>query len=156
MTIHDTPQQLRTIYATLAEYGVYGREADNVLQAVTPGARYLRPMDVVDEAAEQLDIDPATTFTSLAEQLTKARRNMGETEYNAAVVRYFGPEGAVFALLAPAIYDALEEEDPDVFRKPQGEGWVRLGFSNPRTGSVERTGTDENGNWVHEIRTRRK
>lgn len=112
MTIHDTPPQLRTIYATLAEHGVYGQQADKVLQEATPGARYLRPLDVVDEAAEQLDIDPAATFTGLAEQLTKARRNMGETEYNAAVVRYFGPEGAVFALLAPAIYKRLERLRP--------------------------------------------
>lgn len=112
MTIHDTPQQLRTIYATLAEHGVHGEQADNVLQEVTPGARYLRPMDVVDEAAEQLDINPAATFTDLAEQLTKARRNMEETEYNAAVVRCFGPEGAVFALLAPTIYKRLERLRP--------------------------------------------
>lgn len=135
--IHDTPQQLRIIYATLAEHGVYGEQADNVLQEVTPGARYLRPMDVVDEAAEQLDINPAATFTGLAEQLTKARRNMGETEYNAAVVRCFGTEGAVFALLAPAIH-------------------VRLERLTPGTVVEERTGTDEDGNWVHEIFTRRK
>ena len=135
--IHDTPQQLRTIYATLAEHGVYGKQADTVLTEATPGALYSRPRDVLYEAAERLDIDGPTTFTELAEQLTKARRNMGETEYNAAVVRYFGPEGAVFALLAPAIHDRLEQ-------------W------QARTVSVERTGTDENGNWFHEIKTRRK
>lgn len=112
MTIHDTPQQLRTIYATLAEHGVYGEQADTVLQEVTPGARYLRPQDVVDEAEEQLGLDHPTTFTDLAEQLTEARRDLTETEYNAAVVRYFGPEGAVFALLAPAIHDRLERLRP--------------------------------------------
>lgn len=109
---HDTPQQLRTIYATLAEHGVYGEQADNVLQEVTPGARYLRPMDVVDEAAEQLDIDPAATFTDLAHQLAQARGRMEEVRYNATVVRYFGPEGAVFALLAPAIHERLERLRP--------------------------------------------
>lgn len=112
MTFHDTPQQLRTIYATLAEHGVYGEQADNVLQEVTPGARYLRPMDVVDEAAEQLDIDPAATFTDLAHQLAQARGRMEEVRYNATVVRYFGPEGAVFALLAPAIHERLERLRP--------------------------------------------
>ena len=124
MTIHDTPQQLRTIYATLAEHGVYGQQADKVLQEATPGARYLRPLDVVDEAAEQLDIDPAATFTALAEQLTKARRNMGETEYNAAVVRYFGPEGAVFALLAPAIYKRLERLRPPSLPEVDGDTYM--------------------------------
>lgn len=112
MTIHDTPQQLRTIYATLAEHGVYGEQADNVLQETTPGARYSRPMDVVDEAAEQLDIDPAATFTDLAHQLSQARGRMEEVRYNAAVVRFFGPEGAVFALLAPAIHERLERLRP--------------------------------------------
>lgn len=112
MTIHDTPQQLRTIYATLAEHGVYGEQADTVLQEVTPGARYLRPQDVVDEAEEQLGLDHPTTFTDLAHQLTQARGRMEEVQYNAAVVGYFGPEGAVFALLAPAIHDRLERLRP--------------------------------------------
>ena len=130
MTIHDTPQQLRTIYATLAEHGVYGRQADTVLNAATPGAGYGGSPEVVDEAAEQLGLGDFTTFTELAEQLTKARRNMGETEYNAAVVRYFGPEGAVFALLAPDIHRRLHaptqvadgrtyEFTGDTFRKIQ-------------------------------------
>ena len=125
--IHDTPQQLRTIYATLAEHGVYGRQADKVLQEVTPGGRYFRPRDVLYEAAEQLDIDGPTTFTELAEQLTKARRNMGETEYNAAVVRYFGTEGAVFALLAPAIHQRLERLKPPVFPEMDGHTYEFTG-----------------------------
>ena len=108
MTIHDTPQQLRTIYATLAEHGVYGKQADTVLTETTPGARFTRPLDVVDEAAEQLGLDNPTTFTVLAQQLTEARGRMDEVQYNAAVVRHFGPGGAVFALLAPAIHERLE------------------------------------------------
>lgn len=136
MTIHDTPQQLRTIYATLAEHGVHGEQADNVLQEATPGARYLRPMDVVDEAAEQLGLDNPTTFTELAEQLTKARRDWTETEYNAAVVRHFGPEGAVFALLAPAIYDRLEGLRPPSHPEVDGHTYEFTGgtFRKIQTG----------------------
>ena len=122
--IHDTPQQLRTIYATLAEHGVYGEQADNVLQEVTPGARYLRPMDVVDEAAEQLDIDPAATFTDLAHQLSQARGRMEEVRYNAAVVRCFGTEGAVFALLAPAIHERLERLRPPSHPEVDGDTYM--------------------------------
>lgn len=125
--IHDTPQQLRTIYATLAEHGVYGKQADTVLTETTPGARLSRPLDVVDEAEEQIGLDNPTTFTELAEQLTKARRNMGETEYNAAVVRYFGPEGAVFALLAPAIHYRLERLNPPVTPEMDGHAYEFTG-----------------------------
>lgn len=127
MTIHDTPEQLRTIYATLAEHGVYGEQADTVLQAVTPGARYLRPMDVVDEAAEQLGLDHPTTFTELAHQLAQARGRMEEVQYNAAVVRHFGPEGAVFALLAPAIHDRLERLNPPIAPEMDGHTYEFMG-----------------------------
>lgn len=152
----DTPQQLRTIYATLARHGIYGEAADRCLNVAT-GLDYTTPSEILDEANKELGIDPLfTSFTTWVWQLVRARGNMSEFEYNSACSRRFGPDGVRFAILAPSIYDALEEEDPDVFRKPQGEGRVRLGFSNPRTGSVERTGTDENGNGFIEIKTHRK
>lgn len=136
MTIHDTPQQLRTIYATLAEHGVYGHKANNVLQQAAPGAPYQQPQDVMDEAAEQLGLDNPTTFTDLAHQLTQARGRMEEVRYNAAVVRYFGPEGAVFALLAPAIHDRLERLRPPSHPEVDGHTYEFTGgtFRKIQTG----------------------
>lgn len=116
----DTPEQLRTIYTTLAEHGVYGKQADKVLQEATPGARFNRDLAVTDEADEQLGLEHCMSFTALAGQLTTARGSMGETEYNAAVLRRFGTDGAVFALLAPAIHQRLERLNPPV--TPQMDG----------------------------------
>lgn len=141
--IHDTPQQLRTIYATLAEHGVYGEQADNVLQETTPGARYSRPMDVVDEAAEQLGLDNPTTFTDLAHQLTQAWERMEEVEYNATVVRYFGPEGAVFALLAPAIHERLEQLHPPVSPEIDGHTYEFKGGTFRKIGTLRKSQRDE-------------
>ncbi|MDK8241714.1 hypothetical protein [Corynebacterium coyleae] len=132
---HDTPQQLRTIYATLAEHGVYGQQADKVLQEATPGARFNRVLDVTDEADEQLGLEPCMSFTTLAKQLTTARRNMDETEYNAAVLRRFGTEGAVFALLAPVIHLRLEWVQPrtvgHVETREDGDDWVSVTTTRP-------------------------
>ena len=127
MTNHDTPQQLRTIYATLAEHGVYGHRADKVLQEATPGARFNRDLAVTDEADEQLGLEYCMSFITLAKQLTTARRSMGETEYNAAVLRRFGTDGAVFALLAPAIHDRLEQLRPPVSPEIDGHTYEFTG-----------------------------
>lgn len=135
MTINDTPQQLRTIYATLAEHGVYGHQADKVLQEATPGARFNRDLAVTDEADEQLGLEDCMSFTALAKQLTTARGSMGEMEYNAAVLRRFGTNGAVFALLAPAIHLRLEWVQPrtttETVVKDLGDDWVSVTTSRP-------------------------
>ena len=137
MTNHDTPQQLRTIYATLAEHGVYGHQADKVLQEATPGARFNRDLAVTDEADEQLGLEHCMSFTTLAKQLTTARGSMGETEYNAAVLRRFGTEGAVFALLAPAIHQRLGRLNPPVVPKMDGHTYEFTG------GTFRKIQTDE-------------
>lgn len=119
----DTPRNLRAIYSTLAECGVCGEEAHNVMAAVRPIMGLNRPYEVMKEAEEQLGLENVASYTDLVHQLADARRRMEEIAYNTAAWGYFGSEGVVFALLAPLIKSRLEylRLADRTFKGPTGE-----------------------------------
>lgn len=113
-----TPWEMRRIYSTLAEAGIFGADAEKYLEATASAAWGTPDSKAAEEAHAQLRLPGGfVSLAYLAKDLVAARGLMEEIDYVEACLKRFGAEGAVFPLLAPIIHDALNPKMPAYPRK---------------------------------------
>lgn len=105
----DNPAVMRTIFTTLAENGIYGTDAENVLRATSDAFFTPAMTDAAEEALTELGItERPTNFEDTARALLDGRGRVKPAEYASALVRLFrNADGLKFALLADTIEDRL-------------------------------------------------